>query len=188
MIAFLPHHKPARSRPADETALVPLVAEEGIVPKEMGEGEFPPKSAWGDGPWQDENVDMTLFASGHFDTAGNSITCFVMRNQMGAWCGYAQVPPEHPWRSLDDVEGVSVHGGVSFFEETDMGGEVQRAKWIGFDCGHCDDYQPAMETVMRKLIKGHRALSSQVYRTFEYVVEEARNLAGEVAAAMRVSG
>lgn len=177
-----------RAPVSGETGLVPQVAEEGLVPKGMGEGEFPPKSEWGDGPWQQENVAMSLIASGHEDTAGNPITCFVMRNQMGAWCGYVQVPVGHPWRSLDDVQGVSVHGGVSFFEETDMGGQIQRGMWVGFDCGHCDDYQPAMETVMRRLMKGHQTLSSQVYRTFEYVVEEARNLAGQVAAAMRASG
>lgn len=50
------------------------------------------RSQWGDGPWRKEpdRVD--------FEHAG--LPCLLQRNRMGAWCGYAAVPPGHPWHGV----------------------------------------------------------------------------------------
>lgn len=47
------------------------------------------KLQWGAGPWVDED-DHVLF-----EHAG--LPCLLHRNSMGVWCGYAAVPPGHPY-------------------------------------------------------------------------------------------
>lgn len=51
------------------------------------------KTRWPDGPWMHEpdRVD--------FEHAG--LPCLLLRNGKGAWCGYAAVPPGHPWHGVD---------------------------------------------------------------------------------------
>lgn len=87
------------------------------------------KSEWGDGPWQDE-PDKAQW----IDEA-TGLDCLIVRNDMGALCGYVGVPPDHPWHGVgyndcrndpqrcdgDDIicdcrpdQVVDVHGGLTF--------------------------------------------------------------------------
>lgn len=44
---------------------------------------------FGAGPWMDE--------PDHVEFEHEGVPCIIHRNAMGAWCGYAAVPPGHPW-------------------------------------------------------------------------------------------
>jgi hypothetical protein len=50
------------------------------------------KSTWGDGPWMTEPDRVEWRHAG--------LPCLALRNQMGVWCGYAAVPPGHPWHGV----------------------------------------------------------------------------------------
>jgi hypothetical protein len=50
---------------------------------------LPQKSDWGPGPWHDE-PDRVDFEHG-------GLPCLLLRGSLGSWCGYAAVPPGHPW-------------------------------------------------------------------------------------------
>lgn len=96
---------------------------------------------FGKGEWIDEPDEM------EFDY--RSIECEILRNQVGALCGYVTVPEEHPWhrKPYDDID-CEVHGGLTFaasaiYKE----GEKEKFK-IGFDCSHFNDLCPVIEKIM----------------------------------------
>ncbi len=67
------------------------------------------KTLWPPGPWQTE-PDIKRWMR-------NGIHCLIVRvENHGALCGYAAVPPGHPWHQVhyDHLEGLSVHGGLTY--------------------------------------------------------------------------
>jgi hypothetical protein len=161
--------------------------------------ESRPKSGWPAGEWHDE-LDkkqwMCILAN---------LPCLIVRNEMGAWCGYVGVGPEHPLFNLDYSEsledGPSIeclletpHGGITFssfcIEEGPVekrichvveDGENDRVWWFGFDCGHSDDFCPGIPTFGRSY--EHRQAHGGVqYRTQAYVESIVEELALELKA------
>lgn len=84
------------------------------------------KSAWGEGPWQDE-PDKLQWVD---DATG--LDCLIVRNSGGALCGYVGVPESHPWHGISEYQctasptceedycdhgpesAIEVHGGLTF--------------------------------------------------------------------------
>lgn len=161
------------------------------------------KSAWGDGPWQNEpdKVQWTDEVTG--------LPCLAVRTPWsGNWCGYVGVTEGHPAFGLyyddanklaqpdeDDYQWFRVHGGLTFSdfcqegaEETGichvpMPGQPDRVWWLGFDCAHCDDMSPA--TFVTAGLRYQRAMQSNpryAYRTLEYVQAECGRLAAQLKA------
>lgn len=110
--------------------------------------------------------------------------------------GYAQVPAEHPWADVDDMEAldVEVHGGLTY----GPGDTAGRSGWIGFDTFHWRDYWSGNELRAAGLDPDpdHLALMDELYLsgspelrpprmtlTLSYVEEQARGLAAQIAAA-----
>lgn len=125
-----------------------------------------------------------------------TLPCLVVRNQFGAWCGYAAVPPGHPLhgKSHDAVDGeVSVHGGVTYGAacqghicHVPEPGEPADVWWIGFDCGHAFDLQPWMVARMKREVPGlGRFMRMDVYRDLSYVKAEVEQLAEQLAGMAR---
>lgn len=52
------------------------------------------KSAWGDGPWQSEPDKM------QWQDEATGFACLIVRDPMGALCGYVGVPETHPAHGL----------------------------------------------------------------------------------------
>ena len=144
----------------------------------------------GPGPWWDEPDKVQWI-----DPA-TGLDCLMVRNGWGAWCGYVGLPPGHPLHGVDyDVVDVDVHGGLTFAASCDdeapedggichvpFPGRPVDVWWLGFDCGHAWDLQPAMEERSRRL-GYHSRLSDEVYRDWSYVADQVRDLALQLAAA-----
>lgn len=152
------------------------------------------KSDWPDGPWMKE------FDKSQFVDEATGLPCLIVRNNLGNLCGYVGVKRGHPAykKDYDDVD-VSVHGGLTYADfcqehsEESKGichlpgkREPKRIYWLGFDCAHCYDLVPGM-------LKFHNEFRSQypaefsdvpdrdVYRDVEYVRNECRSLAKQLA-------
>lgn len=124
--------------------------------------EYPrDKSKWGDGPWQDEPDEDS------WTDKATDLPCQAQRNMLtGAWCGYVGVSDDHPATKMsrDALEGaLIVHGGVTYIGHRDNDDRL----WIGFDCGHFDDYMPGMPYL--------GSLAS--YKPLDYVKSECGKLA-----------
>lgn len=141
----------------------------------------PPKSEWGDGPWNEE-PDREDFEHAGF-------ACLALRSHHGNWCGYVGVPPGHPayGEKYDDVN-VDVHGGLSYGRKCDppichvpKPGESDDVWWLGFDCSHAWDLSPGVNATLR--IHGIREEPRdwEVYRNLEFVKGEIRSLAEQLA-------
>ncbi|MGE5512362.1 MAG: hypothetical protein ACM31O_14035 [Bacteroidota bacterium] len=67
------------------------------------------KSDWGDGPWMSE-PDKRQWVD-----KATGLPCLIVRNSLGALCGYVGVSKSHPAYGKDyfDVD-VRVHGGLTF--------------------------------------------------------------------------
>lgn len=156
------------------------------------------KSSWGIGPWQDEPDKM------QWQDEETGLPCLIVRGPVGALCGYVGVAEGHPWHGheyskplrpaeagedewmVDSPESrIRVHGGLTFSafcRESDdeskgichrpAPGEPDHVWWFGFDCAHCDDHSPLMKSLY----------GDDIYRNVEYVQEQCRELARQLAA------
>lgn len=140
------------------------------------------KSMWGDGPWQGE-PDKRQWRD---DATG--LPCLIVRNHHGSLCGYVGIGSDHPFfgRDTDTLDGLDVHGGVTFARECQEGkqsesichipdaGEPDHMFWIGFDCSHAGDTCPATEDGL--------IFDREEYRDIDYVAGECRSLALQLEA------
>lgn len=139
------------------------------------------RSGWSEGPWDSEpdRVD--------FEHAG--LHCMVIRNDMGALCGYVGVPRGHAlyMERCDDVS-LDVHGGVTYAEKcaghichAPGPGQPDDVWWLGFDCTHAGDTIPGLVG-----LRGERwwamFLPDEAYRDMAYVSEQCRSLADQASA------
>lgn len=151
------------------------------------------RSGWDAGPWDGE-PDRETFAE---ECTG--IACVLLRNKLGAWCGYVEVPPGHPWHGVDFAaakaapEGIpepDVHGGATFSSpfrgDWMCVGELEQrsadgSSWIGFDCSHGGDVVPGLLAFKRRMW-GDQGNDFETYKTIDYAREETKKLARQVAA------
>ena|SRR5437868_9669998 len=74
----------------------------------------PPKSEWGDGPWQTE-PDFVRWTDG-----ATGLHCYMVRSFVGGTLGgYVRLPIRHPWYGVPSLgrrllRNVEVHGGVTW--------------------------------------------------------------------------
>lgn len=144
-----------------------------------------------DGPWADE-PDKVQWV--HEET---DLDCLIVRNRLGALCGYVGVPPGHPWHGLNysKIEPEpEVHGDLTFSSFCDEGVDIETQAavchvpepgrpdhvwWLGFDCAHggfdCVPMltQPPIE---------YRERDQGPYRDIAYVTAEVEQLARQVHA------
>ena len=126
------------------------------------------------GPWDTE--------PDHVDFEHAGLPCIIHRQHMGAWCGYAAVPPGHPahGKSYADIDGeINVHGGLTYADKCQgeichvpKPGEPDDVWWFGFDCLHCCDLAPS----------SRYPTDDEIYRDQAYVTAETKRLAEQLAA------
>lgn len=137
------------------------------------------RTGWPKGPWDDEPDRIEW----RFED-NPSLVCLMVRNQMGAWCGYVGLPAEHPFHGdkYDDHYDLNVHGGPTYSAacaghicHVPEPGEPDNVWWIGFDCGHWMDRIPSLESRLG------RQTPSGTYRDVAYVKAEVESLARQLA-------
>jgi len=138
------------------------------------------------GPWHDEPTKI------QWVDATTGLPCLIVRNRLGALCGYAGVDPTHPLHKRDydslypDID-VNVHGGLTFSDscahskDESQGichipepGSSDDIWWFGFDCAHCGDLVPGM-------LRHFKSESEEDYRDVAYVADEVTRLAAQLA-------
>lgn len=147
------------------------------------------RGLWSSGPWDDE-PDKIVWVD-----EGTDLDCMIVRNHLGAFCGYVGAPKGHPWfgfgysECMTDcgeewchhtLEGsLRVHGGITYTAVCQEQGDVchtpRRGRphdvwWIGFDCAHGGDYIPG-------LIPSGGNFPGEIYRDLDYVVSQVELLA-----------
>lgn len=141
------------------------------------------RAGWARGPWSCESDRLQWRTE-----AG--LTGLVVRNDLGALCGYVAVPSGHPLHGKDygDV-AVEVHGGLTYSGECsghichEPGpGESDDVWWLGFDCAHAGDLYPSMTRYAWSWpATGH------VYRDIRFVCDEVERLAQQLSSRGRES-
>ena len=137
--------------------------------------------------------DRTLWSRGEWDSEPDKIQwqdpttklpCLMVRNNLGAWCGYVGVPRDHPAYEVDynDV-AAEVHGSLTYADKCMNEpkersichipgvGESDDVWWLGFDCSHVGDLYPRM---LHKTGYGS-------YKNQKYVTEQVTSLAVQLA-------
>jgi len=140
---------------------------------------FPPEGGeWDREPnklnWTDESTGMA---------------CMIVRNGMGALCGYVAVTKEHPdyRKDYNEIDGeVRCHGGITYSDECSdhichvpEPGQPDDVWWFGFDCAHLSDFIPG------HFMRGLRSASG-IYRNVAYVKDEVKSLAEQLYARRRI--
>ena len=147
---------------------------------ENKEWTFPEyKEKMPDGEWQQEPDKK------QWTDEKTKLPCLIVRNPLGALCGYVGVPPTHPYYQRDYNNcDVSAHGGLTFAgkchpQEGDRGichiapPEEDEVWWLGFDCAHLGDYVPGMGKFFNE---------QGTYKHIAYVEDECRELAEQLIA------
>lgn len=142
------------------------------------------KGDWRRGEWVGEPDEV------RWVDADTDLDCAIIRNSIGALCGYVGVAESHPWHGVEYhrcLEGcdepfcghapedrVRVHGGLTYSGErtTPMSGRPGRLWWFGFDCAHAWDVVPEHYR--------HTDQLDSVYRSLTYVEEEVGVLAKQL--------
>jgi hypothetical protein len=157
------------------------------------------KSGWGQGPWEDEpdKAQWVDEATGY--------DCLIVRNPLGALCGYVGVPPGHACYGVpyDDIrcqgpddDYIDVHGGLTYSDFCDenadeakgichvpLAGRPAKVWWLGFDCAHSMDIAPSMEARDRERGWPPIRFGGGSYRTIEYVQHECASVARQLLTA-----
>lgn len=168
---------------------------------ERDQTQYPLRSEWGDGPWQQEPDREEWRIDG-----APGVALLAVRSELGAWCGYAGVTEGHPWfgkTCLDNILGLEEwqpHGGITYGDacaghvcHVPREGESDNVWWLGFDCAHSGDLVPGLVAFSRrremtKLRGGPcSAFDGDVYRPLEYVKAECERLAIVAAIAPKLA-
>lgn len=107
---------------------------------------FPPRSAWGDGPWATE-PDLV-----EWRLEGVTYPLMIIRGGMGALCGYVGVPPAHPCHGRAHTNFNLTASGPSWGLLVPTG-DAPDVWWLGFDCGGSRERAPLMEAGLEVLSK-----------------------------------
>lgn len=142
------------------------------------------RGEWPQGEWSNEPDKM------QWQDKDTGLPCLIVRNRMGALCGYVGVAEGHPAFAVhyNDVNPYpDVHGGLTFsdfcrpYGEQKEGichvpdeGETERVWWLGFDCGHFMDVVPSM-------LRHGFGDDGDYYKDVPYVKAECRKLAAQLA-------
>ena len=141
--------------------------------------------------------DRTKWPSGEWDNEPDKIQwqdpttklpCLMVRNRLGAWCGYVGVPQDHSAyeRFYDDV-AAEVHGGLTYSDKCEAEPEEKSIChipgtdesddfwWLGFDCSHSGDAYPEVSAAMLF------DTSFSSYKNQKYVTQQVTNLAAQLA-------
>lgn len=143
------------------------------------------REGWAKGPWDDEPDRL------EWRDQVTGMPCLIVRSgTTGALCGYVGVPPSHAdhGKHWQDVEGVDVHGGLTYSSKcagpichVAAPGEPDDVWWLGFDCAHHLDAAPGHDfrmAMIPDLPKGFR--DGNVYRDVAYVRAETTRLARQL--------
>ncbi len=156
------------------------------LPPEIAERYALPPGPWRDEPTKAQWVD-----------AATGLPCLIVRNHIGALCGYAGVSRDHPLHGKPYVDlDVDVHGGLTFADgcqhskDESQGvchvpepGTPDDVWWFGFDCAHCFDLIPGMPKFPEiEAMYPTPAHMQQVYRDADYVAGEVTRLAAQLQA------
>lgn len=132
-----------------------------------------------EGPWQHEPDKRQWVTRAGYPG-------LIVRNSLGALCGYVGVPREHPYYLADyDNCAVDVHGGLTYAAK--CFGEIcheappweDNVWWLGFDCSHLGDMIPGMQHA-RTRIGSSVIWDKDVYRDQQYVTAEVEHLAAQL--------
>lgn len=122
----------------------------------------------------------------HWVDEETGFDCLIVRNSMGALCGYVGVPNNHKFYGIDyDELDLEVHGGLTYSDTCDVGGKICHSHekgdvianedvwWLGFDCSHYMDYSPYYS------YNDHRD-DVKSYKDIAYVENECKKLAIQI--------
>jgi hypothetical protein len=129
--------------------------------------------SWARGEWDSEPDKINWV-----DETTN-LDCMIVRNTMGALCGYVGVPTNHPlFRVIHDEVNADVHGGLTYSNECSghichvpEAGRPDDVWWFGFDCAHHQDVIPALPFTMQ----------FGSYRNVAFVQNQVARLASQIA-------
>jgi len=108
------------------------------------------RSEWSTGPWDQETKDKFVWVDPE-----TGLDCMMIRNGMGAWCGYVGLPPAHAehGKSYNELWSYNVHGGLTYSApcsgkicHVPEEGRPHDVWWLGFDCSHGGDQCPTDPT------------------------------------------
>lgn len=106
--------------------------------------------------------------------------CRIVRHgHFGHLCGYVGIPKNHTLfgahYSDDEMADIRVHGGLT---HSSKDADATDVWWFGFDCSHGGDLSPKMlmHILDRELTDLRHFHRNEVYRTWDYVENEVREL------------
>lgn len=142
------------------------------------------RTGWPAGEWDGEPDKLS------WTDATTGLPCLIVRNRMGALCGYVAVDSTHRLYRTDydriDAD-IDVHGGLTYSDACQGAichvpepGKPDDVWWFGFDCLHSGDVAPD-DVAPDMLTRTGRDWHAR-YRNVAYVRRECERLAAQLKA------
>lgn len=139
------------------------------------------KRSWPEGPWQLE-PDKVEWRDKETD-----YPCLIVRNPMGALCGYVGVPEYHSaYREDYDQVDVQAHGGLTFSDHCQKEDKKfgvchagpDKVWWLGFDTAHWGDLIPELINLRRETAT--ELFYRDTYKDISFVKKQVKSLAKQL--------
>lgn len=107
------------------------------------------------------------------------LRCLILRGPMGSLNGYVELPESSNAWGMDHMweNPFEVHGGITFSGTLDQIMQEETYYAVGFDTAHAGDLSPALD-------RRGWSVGEGVYRNLEFVTNETKSLAEQVAATL----
>jgi len=146
--------------------------------KDIAWNDLIDKKDWEKGVWNEEPDKE------QWKDKETGLPCLIVRNSMGALCGYVGINSKHQYFEKDYMDAeVNVHGGLTFADKCAPDnmhepkichivetGEDDNIWWLGFDCGHYNDFMPGCSRIFK----------DGIYKDIAYVKNECKDLAKQL--------
>lgn len=107
-------------------------------------------------------------------------SCVITKTWMGIHCGYVGITNLTPkyYKNYELCDEIKCHGGITWQGKTVSKNKSKKGNefhWIGFDCGHYNDYIPEM----------YKNISSSYvdnlpFRDVNYCIKECKNIVNQL--------
>lgn len=145
------------------------------------------REKFGEGPWVHE--------PNRHEWRHEGFPCLIVRNPMGALCGYVGVSKGHPWfeKSYNDVDA-EAHGGLTYGAfcaghvcHVPAPGEEDHVYWLGFDASHAYDLSPGLRAIRDGFGWTRAYETGETYRDLAYMMQQTEHLARQAKKAADTS-
>ena len=109
---------------------------------------------------------------------------YLRKSVAGIWCGYVELPKDHPILIDKQYKDLDVHGGITW-DKDKLPWQMDHSAdffYVGFDCGHLGDIIPSeskLFSMLNLMMEKNHGIEA-TYKDFEFAKNELEGLIDDI--------